>query len=293
MAQREARVLELLVQFRGRRHLCLGERHESGHQRIGNPGCDVVGAKLEQVPSMLPGAAHAPDAPLHTRVLAQSSSTQHPSPVMHGGQIEPQSMPVSVPPSNSSKQFASDGLAVGDAVGLLLGRALGIGVGNAEGDSVGLAVGNREGDDVGESEGTALGAGVGAGHPFQSFCTPEPEQKEGLVRDRRFCHSFEFDSVQGPQPPQVSQHSLPWHEHDSWTNDDMPLQSFHDGRCRLRWPFPHVVELPPCEHPVHDPHDFQQSWSHAQPAMSLCRCTSWSRQPFVLCRSRYVLPFPQ
>ena len=115
----------------------------------------------------------------------------------------------------------------------------------------------------------------------------------GLVRCRRFCHSFEFDSVHGPQPPQFSQHSLPWHAHDSWTNDDMPLQSFRAGRCRLRWPFPQVVDEPPCEHPVHDPHDFQQSWSHAQPAMSLCRCTSSLRQAFVLCRVRYVLPFPQ
>ena len=85
----------------------------------------------------------------------------------HAGQrLPPQSMSVSRPPFTPSPQLASEGLAVGELVGIAVGANDGAEVGDAVGVAVGVYVGTADGTNVGvgvgTKEGTIVGAAVGA-----------------------------------------------------------------------------------------------------------------------------------
>ena len=84
----------------------------------------AVGARTEHVPKTREVTQFSPAA-VQLRVNRQSESSQQACPVVHGRQVPPQSMAVSVPPKIPSVQEASEGLVDGLELGTIVGTAEG------------------------------------------------------------------------------------------------------------------------------------------------------------------------
>jgi len=171
-----------------------------------------VGAKVEHFPREAPLGVHDEPAPLQTRELLQSESSQQRPSKPHAGQPPPQSTSVSPAVwlcilSKQSAPVGDDdgdtvgetlgarvgdivgdklGELLGDAVGLVLGLKLGL---PEDGEELGTADGDTDGDADGDAEGDADGDADGAPTTTSTQNSPARTMPPGQLYPVGQCHS--------------------------------------------------------------------------------------------------------